>query len=291
MNHPQILLFGKNGQLGWELNRALLPLGNLIAVQSIEINFENPDSVVGLIRQIKPDYIVNPAAYTLVDQAESDPVRAQNINAVVPGLLAEEAKKINAVLIHYSTDYVFDGKKGTLYSETDAAVPISTYGLSKLEGEHAIRAVGGAYLILRTSWVYSLRLKGGFVNKVLQWSREQHTLRVVMDQIGNPTWARALAQSTAQIMSYGKKYLLERPGLYHLAGAGFASRFEWAQAILDLDPNKHEQIVSELLPALTKEFPLPAQRPLFSALDCTKFENVFDLKLPDWKTSLQQAMQ
>jgi dTDP-4-dehydrorhamnose reductase len=287
---PRILVLAKNGQLGWELNRTLFTLGNLTTGQSFEINLETPDSLVKLIREIKPHFIINPAAYTAVDLAETEAVRAHSVNAVAAGILAEEAKRLNAVLIHYSTDYVFDGSKGLPYSEEDPANPLNRYGLSKLQGEQEIQAVGGAYLIFRTSWVYSLRLKSGFVNKVLQWSRQQSQLRMVTDQIGSPTWARMLAEVTAHLIARGSNYLPERAGLYHLAGAGFASRFEWAHAILELDPNKGEQITTEIAPALSDEFPLPAVRPLFTALNCTKFENTFDLKLPDWKTSLQLAM-
>lgn len=290
MTAPHILLLAKSGQLGWELNRSLLTLGKLTAVQSSEIDLEDPNSVVKLIRQLKPDCIINPAAYTAVDQAETETERARKVNAIAPGILAEEAKKINALLIHYSTDYVFDGRQGSAYVEEDAVNPINLYGLSKLEGERAIQAVGGSALIFRTSWVYSLRLKGGFVNKVLQWSRQQPQLRVVTDQIGNPTWARMLAEITAQITARGDDYLRERTGLYHLAGGGFASRFEWAQAILAFDPNQVEQITTEIIPVLTDEFPLPAKRPLFSALDCAKFEHTFNLKLPDWKTALQLSL-
>jgi dTDP-4-dehydrorhamnose reductase len=159
-----------------------------------------------------------------------------------------------------------------------------------LEGERAIQAVDGAHCIFRTSWVYSLRMTGGFVSKVLQWSRQQSQLRMVTDQIGNPTWARMLAETTALLLARGDAYLRDRAGLYHLAGGGFASRFAWAQAILALDPNQQEQVAAQVLPALTSDFPTPAERPLFSALDCSKFETTFDMKLPPWRTALQLAM-
>jgi dTDP-4-dehydrorhamnose reductase len=286
----KILLLAKNGQLGWELNRTLLLLGEVTAVETPQIDLEKPDTFIPLIRQLKPDYIINPAAYTAVDLAETEQERARSINAVAAGILAEEANRLNAVLIHYSTDYVFDGKKGAAYSEDDATNPLNMYGHSKLEGERAIQAAGGTHFIFRTSWVYSLRMAGGFVNKVLEWSRQQTQLRMVTDQVGNPTWARMLAEITALLVSRGDDYLHERAGLYHLAGGGFASRYEWAQAILELDPNKQEQIATALLLALTADFPTPAERPLFSALDCSKFERAFNLKLPDWKTALELAM-
>jgi dTDP-4-dehydrorhamnose reductase len=286
----RILLFAKNGQLGWELHRALLPLGEIVAVETPQIDLQNPDTFVPLIRELKPAYIINPAAYTEVDLAETEQERAHNINALAAGILAEEARQIGALFLHYSTDYVFDGKKGAAYTEEDAANPLNMYGRSKLAGEQAIQAVGRAHLIFRTSWVYSLRMTGGFVNKALQWSRRQKQLRMVTDQIGNPTWARMLAEATALLASRGDAYLRERAGLYHLAGGGFASRFEWAQAILELDPNRQEQTAEQILPALTADFPTPAERPLFSALDCSKFESTFEFQLPPWKTALQLAM-
>lgn len=286
----RILLLAKNGQLGWELNRALLPLGEVTAVETPQIDLERPETYINLIRELKPSVIINPAAYTAVDLAETEQERARNINAKAAGILAEEAKKMGAFFVHYSTDYVFDGKKGAPYLETDMVNPLNMYGLSKLEGERAIQAVDGAHCIFRTSWVYSLRMTGGFVSKVLQWSRQQSQLRMVTDQIGNPTWARMLAETTALLLARGDAYLRDRAGLYHLAGGGFASRFEWGQAILDLDPNKHEQTAEQVLPALTSEFPTPAERPLFSALDCSKFETTFDMKLPPWRTALQLAM-
>jgi dTDP-4-dehydrorhamnose reductase len=285
-----ILLFAKNGQLGWELHRTLLPLGHVRAVEFPEINLEEPDTYVGLIRELKPRLIVNPAAYTAVDLAETERERAMNINAAAPGALAEEAKRLDALLVHYSTDYVFDGKKGRPYVEDDETNPLNVYGLSKLEGERAIQAAGGTHFILRTSWVYSLRTAGGFAARVLEWSRRQTRLRMVTDQVSSPTWARMLAEMTALLLSRADGYLRERAGLYHLGGGGFASRYEWAQAILELDPHKQEQITTELLPALTADFPTPAERPLFSALDCSKFERTFELKIPHWKTALELAM-
>jgi dTDP-4-dehydrorhamnose reductase len=246
-----------------------------------------------LIRNTKPDIIINAAAYTNVDKAELEPELARAINAIGPGVLAEEAKKINAVLVHYSTDYVFDGTKGSPYIETDITNPLNIYGQTKLEGEQAIQSVGGAYLILRTSWVYSMR-QGGFVSKVLQWARQQEVLRVVDDQISSPTWARMLAEATALVLAQGRDdpagYISEKAGLYHLAGSGACSRYEWAQAILELDPKKSEHKVQQLLPAKSSQFPTPAERPLVSVLDCGKFERVFGLRLPEWGESLQLAM-
>ncbi len=286
----KILLIGKNGQLGWELHRALSTLGELTAVDMPAIDLERPDSTVKLIRELKPQVIVNATAYTGVDKAETEKERASQINATAPGVLAEEARRLDAIFIHYSTDYVFDGKKGSPYVEDDVPHPLNAYGASKLEGECLVQQAGGAWLIFRTSWVYSLR-QGGFVNKVLDWARRQEILRMVTDQIANPTWCRALAEVTAQVLARGTDYARERTGLYHLAGDGYASRMEWARLILELDPKRDEQTVKELVAAVTQEFPTPAERPLFSALDCGKFMNTTGLRLPCWKEALRLAMQ
>ena len=286
----KILLLGKIGQLGWELNRTLLPLGEVQVVDYPEINLAEAEGLRAFVRAFAPDVIVNATAYTAVDRAESERDLAFAINASGPGILAEEAKRLGAALIHYSTDYVFDGTKGAPYVETDLAHPLNVYGESKLAGEQAIQAVDGNYLILRTAWVYSNR-RDSFVVKVLQWARQNKSLRIVDDQISNPTWARMLAEVTALILARGVEYIKERKGLYHLTGGGYASRLEWAKAILTLDPNHHEQITKEILPASTKDFPTPAVRPLFSVLDCEKFKNTFDLQLCGWAQTLLLAMQ
>lgn len=290
----RILLLGNTGQLGWELQRTMAPLGEVIALDYPEIDLTHDDSVVQTVRSVRPQLIVNATAYTAVDRAESEPEIAMAVNGRAPGLLAEEALALGAALIHYSTDYVFDGRKGDSYLETDKPNPLGVYGQSKLEGELAVKQIGVGYLILRTSWVYTLR-KDSFVTKVLRWARQQRTLRVVSDQIGNPTWARMLAEITAQVIAMGSKdivgWLGERRGTYHLAGNGNASRMEWAQAILMNDPNREEQVVQEILPALTKEFPTPAHRPLYSALNCERFSDTFNLLLPEWEEALRMAMQ
>ena len=287
----KIFVLAENGQLGWELCRTLAPLGDVIASDYPQVDLQKPETVINLMRLEKPALFVNAAAYTAVDQAETDHERARSINATGVGVIAEECKRIGAAFIHYSTDYVFDGKKGSPYVESDATNPLSVYGKSKLEGEQLVQQVGGDYLIFRTSWVYSMRGQGGFIAKVLQWPRQQETLRMVTDQVSNPTWARMLAEATAHIVARGQGYMAERKGLYHLAGSGFASRFDWAKEILELDANRHEQKTKELLPALTADFPLPAERPLFSALDCSRFESTFGMKLPDWKAALRLATQ
>ena len=233
----RILLLGTKGQLGWELGRVLPPLGDLTALDYPEIDLANPDLTRALIRQAAPELIVNATAYTAVDQAETQPEPAYAINGSGVGLLAEEARALGAALIHYSTDYVFDGAKGQPYDESDIPNPLNVYGKSKRLGEEAIQNAGGTYLILRTAWLYSLR-GDSFVNKVLRWVRQHETLRVVDDQVSNPTWARPLAEITAQVLAGGRHLIDEHTGVYHLAGSGYASRFEWAQEIARLDPHR-----------------------------------------------------
>ena len=290
----RILLLGKIGQLGWELQRTLAPLGEVVALDFPEIDLTQPGNLRQIVRDAHPQVIVNATAYTAVDRAETEIETAMAINGHAPGLLAEEATALGAVLIHYSTDYVFDGAKGSPYLESDAPNPLGVYGRSKLAGEQAVEQAGGKSLILRTSWVYSLR-RDSFVLKVRQWARQQPSLRVVSDQVSNPTWARMLAEITAQMLAKGGEngtgWLSERSGLYHLAGSGYASRMEWAQAILRYDPQPEEIVTRELVPALTADFPTPAQRPLYSALDCEKFYTAFGLRLPAWQDTLKLAME
>lgn len=285
----KILLFGALGQLGTELQSSMAALGEIAAYDIHNLNLEKAQDVRETIQAIRPDVIVNASAYTAVDQAESEAAKAFKVNGEIPGLFAEEASRLNAFLIHYSTDYVFDGNKGSVYREVDAVHPLGVYGRSKLAGEQAVMAGGAHYLILRTSWVYS-RNRNSFVTKVLEWARKQEIMSVVSDQVSNPTWARTLAVVTADLLGKGLDCLIERQGLYHVAGGGYASRLEWAKKIVELDPNKQEQKVREILPALTSDFPTPAQRPLFSALDCSLFQSTFEMKLPRWEDALKQAM-
>jgi dTDP-4-dehydrorhamnose reductase len=290
----RILLLGRVGQLGWELERCLQPLGTVLALDYPDIDLALEKSIRPLVRSIHPEVIINATAYTAVDQAESEPQAAQAINATAPGILAEEAVRVGAGLLHFSTDYVFDGLASRPYAETDPAEPINTYGKTKLEGERAIQAAGGAYLILRTSWVYSLRRKS-FVTQVLHWARTQTTMRVVSDQVSSPTWCRTLAGATACLIARGgtslRGWLSQHAGVYHLAGQGTASRLEWAQEILRLDPGREEHVVRKILAARSNEFPTPAQRPRFSALSCERFRTTFGFGLPDWKEDLRLAME
>ncbi len=289
----KILLIGETGQLGWELKRTLAPLGDVTAVDFPLIDLSDEDGTRALVREAAPELIINAAAYTAVDKAEQEPNLAMAINGIGPGILAEEAAKRSAALIHFSTDYVFDGEKGEPYIESDATNPINTYGWTKLAGENNVAQVGGAFLVLRTSWVYTLR-RGGFVRKVLEWSRTNPELTVVTDQVGSPTWARMLAEITALAVARGREnpveFIHERSGIYHLGGDGAVSRYEWARAILNNDPKPKEQVIDQPGKALTSDFPTPAKRPLFTAINCDKFEGAFGLRLPDWDSALNLAM-
>ena len=285
----KILLFGSMGQLGTELQATLSSLGEIAPYDIHNLNLENTGHVRETIHAVHPDVIVNASAYTAVDRAESEPEKAFQVNGDIPGLLAEQAAGLNAFLIHYSTDYVFDGSKEIPYIETDQPNPLGVYGSSKLAGEEAVKSGKARYLILRTSWVYS-RNRSSFVTKVLEWARKQEVMRVVSDQVSNPTRARTLAEVTARLVGMDPASLYDRCGLYHVAGNGYTSRLEWARKIVELDPNRHEQQVREILPAHTSDFPTPAQRPLFTALDCSLFQSTFDIVLPPWEDDLKLAM-
>jgi len=284
----RILLFGKIGQLGWELQRSLFTLGDLSVLDYPEVDFNRPQTLPEIVRAAKPDVIVNAVAYTNVDKAESEPDIARRINADAVGEIARESKNLGALLIHYSTDYVFDGTKGGPYVETDSPNPLNVYGKTKLAGEEAA-ALASRYLIFRTSWVYSNRI-GGFVNKVLEWSKTKPELRIVDDQIGSPTWCRTLAEITGQVIAQyaiDEDRLQSLTGLYHLAGAGSASRYEWVKEILFVLGMENYSV----LPAKTKEFPSAALRPYFSGLACDKLEQSFSLKLLPWQETLALALE
>jgi dTDP-4-dehydrorhamnose reductase len=288
-----ILLLGKFGQLGWELHRSLASFSNLTALDYPEINLAVPGSLDEIIQGIKPDLIINATAYTAVDKAEEEVEMAMAINAHAPRSMAELALQTGAALIHYSTDYVFDGSKGSPYLESDQPNPLGKYGESKLAGDLAIVEVDCAHLIFRTSWVYSTR-RDSFVTKVLGWARKHSELKIVDDQVSNPTWCRMLAGATAMLVTKAGKHpaewMGERRGLYNLAGDGYASRFEWAKSILEFDPNPDQQVFQHLIRAKTSDYPSLAERPLFSALNCDKFVDTFDFGLPDWKEALKLAM-
>ncbi len=289
----QILLLGKNGQLGWELNRSLATLGQIIALDYPQIDLLDINPLCRLISETKPNVVINAAAYTQVDNAETEPDRAHAINKTAPGRIAEVCERISAAMIHYSTDYIFDGKKGSPYKETDIPNPLNVYGHSKLGGELQVAAISTSYWIFRTSWVYSMR-GSSFVSKVIHWARQYPSLRIASDQVGNPTWARMLAEITAQLLARGNEnptdWIRENKGLYHLAGDGFTSRINWAKAILRSDPHREQHIFSEILPASTLDFSDIAARPHISALNCDHFYSVFGLKLPPWELALKLAL-
>jgi len=289
----KILQIGTKGQLGWELLRTCAPLGEVIALDYPTVDLSDSAGLRELVRSTNPDIIINAAAYTNVDKAESEPELARAINATGPGILAEEAKKINAVLLHYSTDYVFDGTKSSPYTEADTPNPLSVYGQTKLEGEQAVMASGCSFLVLRSSWIYSRR--SGFVAKVLEWARTQETIRIVDDQISSPTPARLMAEITASLISKIEAnpddWMLERKGIYHCACTGYCSRYEWAREVLRLSSNMHTKPGQQLLPALTSDFSTPAERPLKSRLDSKMFEATFGMKIPHWLKALELAME
>lgn len=289
----RILLFGANGQLGWELQRTLAPLGQLLRVMGREFDIANSARIRELIQKIEPHVIVNAAAYNDVDGAEQNQETAQMLNRVAPHVMAEEAERLGCLFVFYSTDYVFDGTKRQPYSELDACAPVNYYGYTKYQGENAVRNACKFHFIFRTSWMYSSR-RENFVTNILRWARERETLRVVDDQTGSPTWARMLAELTALALMkarlFGPDWLAQHSGIYHLAGSGAATRFEWAQAILDLAPNRETLRCRQVLPAKTAEFPAPAQRPAYSVLDCRKFEQTFGVRVPPWQESLALAM-
>jgi dTDP-4-dehydrorhamnose reductase len=280
-NPPRkILLTGKNGQVGWELQRTLAPLGEVVAVGRQVLDLSNPDSIRATIREIKPDLIVNPAAYTAVDMAESEPDLAMAINGVAPGIMAEEARKLGAALIHYSTDYVFDGRKTAPYTEDDAPNPINVYGKTKLVGEDAIRAAGIPHLILRTSWVYGTRGKN-FLLTIRRLAQERDELKIVDDQIGAPTWSRMIAEATGQITAQLRSDLMDVSGTYNLTAGGQTSWHGFTREIL-----RNMQLATKLTPIPSTAYPLPAARPRYSILSGNKLSTTFGLRLPTWNTSL-----
>jgi dTDP-4-dehydrorhamnose reductase len=276
----RILLTGRNGQVGWELQRTLAPLGEVVAVDRQVLDLSNPDSIRATIREIKPDLIVNPAAYTAVDKAESEPDLAMAVNGVAPGIMAEEAKKLGAALIHYSTDYVFDGRNATPYTEDDIPNPINVYGRTKLAGEDAIRAAGIPHLILRTSWVYGMRGKN-FLLTIQRLARERDELKIVDDQIGAPTWSRMIAEATCQITAQLGSDLMDVSGIYNLTAGGLTSWHGFTREIL-----RNMQLATKLTPIPSTAYPLPAARPLYSLLSGNKLSTTFGLSLPVWDTSL-----
>jgi dTDP-4-dehydrorhamnose reductase len=295
----RILLTGSTGQVGWELQRSLMTLGEVIcagreANSPIRMDLSAPETIRSVIREVKPNLIVNPAAYTAVDKAEAEPKLAMAINGMAPGVIAEEAKLLGAGVIHYSTDYVFNGTQATPYTEQDVPDPQNVYGKTKLAGEKAIQAVGVPHLILRTSWVYGSRGKN-FLLTMLKLSREREELKVVDDQVGAPTWSRMIAQATTHIISGGKHdlldYLNSNSGVYHLTATGQTSWYSFAKAIFELEPNAYEQKLKQLFAISSSEYPTSAKRPTYSSLDISKISNHFGLVLPNWQQNLELVLR
>ncbi len=290
----RILLFGKNGQVGRAVTPLLLPLGDLACMDYAELDITDSDKLRGVLRTLKPDVIVNASAYTNVDLAETEKEPAWKVNAEAPRVMMEELNQWNGALIHYSTDYVFDGSKHKPYVEDDAPNPINEYGRSKLGGDELIRAVGGRYLILRTSWVYAEGFKN-FVSSILHWAVTQEVLRIVDDQIGSPTWATMLAEQTAGLLATRQgdlfDFIQEHAGVYHCAGKGAVSRYDFAMKVLSLLSDSDRKVkATDVIPARSGDFPSPALRPVYSALDCARFENTFGVILPAWDVSLFHAL-
>jgi len=288
----KILLLGKNGQVGWELQRALAPLGEVIALDRSEgADLANAQALQAKVREIAPEVIVNAAAYTAVDKAESEPDLALAINAHAPGLLAQEAKRLNAWLVHYSSDYVFDGSGDTPRTEDAATGPLSVYGRSKLLGEEAIRESGCQHLILRTSWVYAAR-GGNFAKTMLRLAAERDQLKVIADQIGAPTGADLLADLTAQMLAPARA----RPelcGTYHAVAGGETSWHAYAQYVIEFARAQGQVLrvtPDQVLAIPTRDYPTPAQRPLNSRLSTARLQAAFGLRLPHWQQGVERML-
>jgi dTDP-4-dehydrorhamnose reductase len=281
------------GQVGWELRHKLACLGQVTAIEYPEIDFSKPDSIRTAVRAAEPTVIINAAAYTSVDKAESDPELATAINATAPGVIAEEAKRLGSLLVHYSTDYVFDGSKPNPYVETDLPNPVNVYGKTKLAGDQAIQSVGGDYLILRTSWVYGAR-GSNFLLTMLRLAQERKELQIVDDQIGAPTSSECIAQATAnilaQLLAPSCSGLDGRSGIYNLTTTGETSWFGFAKALLTKSSATFGFTVPNLIPIKTSEFPLPAKRPANSRLSCERLEQTFGVTLPHWEHALSLVL-
>jgi len=291
----KILLFGKNGQVGWELQRSLAPLGELIALSSSSEEFcgdlTDFAGIQQTLRLISPDIIVNAAAYTAVDKAESEPERAYALNAQAPAVLAQEARRLNAWLIHYSTDYVFNGHSSQPYLETDDCDPLNVYGKSKLEGEKNILTAGCSHLIFRTSWVYAAH-GNNFIKTILRLAQQRDKLTIVDDQVGSPTGAELIADITAHALRMVKQKP-EVSGLYHLTAGGSTSWYGFAKFILKNAERMNYQLKIQptaLQPIPSSNFPLPAKRPFNSRLNTEKLTKTFGLILPSWQTGTARTL-
>ena len=292
----KIMLTGANGQVGWELARSLMPLGEVIALNRKQCDLSQPELLPEIVHKIQPDVIVNAAAYTAVDKAEEEEALATTINGTAVGVLAEEAKKRDALLVHYSTDYVFDGTKATPYTEDDTPNPINAYGRSKLAGENAVQQVAGDYLIFRTSWVYASR-GANFAETMLRLARERDELRVVDDQFGAPTSAELIADVTALALfriKFNPIVAKQTSGIYHLIASGKTSWHGYTQWVLETAIKNGQSLrvsPDQVVAIPTVEFPLPAKRPANSCMETSKLRSTFDMVLPQWQQYVERAVQ
>ena len=286
----KILVTGKSGQVGYELMRSLQPLGEIIGIDQDQMDLADLDQVRDVIRRVQPGLIVNPAAYTAVDKAETEPELAMRINGLAPGVMAEEALRLGAAIVHYSTDYVFDGTKQEPYTEADLPCPLNVYGRTKLAGEQAIAAAGVPYLIFRTSWVYGMRGKN-FLLTMMRLAAERDELRIVADQHGAPTWCRTLADTTACILAQAcaagdsGAWWRGNSGLYHLTSQGATTWHGFADALLEQAAKR-----PTLVPIGSNEYPVPAARPSNSQLSCEKLMRRFG-RLPHWRDALSLCQE
>ena len=285
----KILVIGKNGQIGWELSRQLESLGTVTALSREDLDLTDLVWTRTTIRLLEPDLIVNAAAYTAVDRAEEEHELARAVNSIAPAMLAEEAARLGAGFVHYSTDYIFDGDKGEPYLEDDQPNPLNAYGETKLEGERAIQETGTAALILRTSWVYGLR-RENFVTKVFQWADEKPEIKIVADQVSRPTWSLRIAGATVEILRRNieaGRFPENCRGVFHIASSSAVSRYGWAKAILH---HAAQGAPPKVIPVESSEFPTAAVRPKYSALDCGKLDDRFGIRLPAWQYDLSLAL-
>jgi dTDP-4-dehydrorhamnose reductase len=279
----KILLTGKNGQLGMELQRSLTPLGDVVALDRAALDLAQPGSIAAVLREASPDVVVNAAAYTAVERAEREPELAEKVNALAPGVLAEEARRAGALLVHFSTDYVFDGAKRAPYAEDDATRPLNVYGRTKLAGERAVRAAGGRWIVLRTSWVYSAHGRN-FLLAILEKARREREIRVVADQVGAPTWSRLLAQASATVIKLGAAG--DAPsGLFHLSAGGSGTWHAFAEEIVRL-----AGLTTRVVPVRSDEYP-GVTRPAFSLLSSERIATAFGVRLPDWRAGVEACFQ
>jgi dTDP-4-dehydrorhamnose reductase len=284
----KILLAGGSGQLAQELQQILLSSGEVIAVDRTRIDLSQPESIRQAMAQIQPDLVVNAAAYTAVDKAENEPELAHAVNGIAPGIFAEECAKLRATLIHFSTDYVFDGSRGSAYLETDITNPLGTYGKSKLAGEEAIRNAVNRHIIIRTAWVYGNGGKGNFVKTMLRLGKEREEIRVVADQIGSPTWTGDLAAAVSQIIPQIKPEIF---GTYQYTNSGVCSWYDFAIAIFEEAEKLGFPLkVQRVIPITTAEYPTPAKRPAFSVLSTVKISALLGTYPPHWRQGLRQML-